>query len=52
MIGEIKQRLAIARAIYSNREILFLDECTSALDLKTEEIILKNLILEKINMDA
>ena len=36
-------KIAIARALYSNKEILFLDECTSALDIKTEEIILQNI---------
>lgn len=37
------QRLAIARAIYSNRPILLLDEATSALDVKTEKQVLSNL---------
>ena len=37
------QRLAIARAIYSQRPILLLDECTSSLDGKTEQQLLRNL---------
>ena len=37
------QRLAIARAIYSNRPILLLDEATSALDVNTEKEVLNNL---------
>lgn len=37
------QRLAIARAIYSNRPILLLDEATSSLDEKTEKEVLKNI---------
>ncbi len=37
------QRLAIARAIYSDAPILLLDECTSALDEQTEKCLLTNL---------
>lgn len=37
------QRLAIARAIYSDRPVLLLDEATSALDDGTEEAVLENL---------
>lgn len=34
------QRLAVARAIYSGSPVLLLDECTSALDPKTERQML------------
>lgn len=37
------QRLAVARAILSNRPILLLDEATSALDGETESALLQNL---------
>jgi len=37
------QRIAIARAILSDAPILLLDECTSALDEKTEQTVLKRL---------
>lgn len=37
------QRLAIARAILMQRQILLLDECTSALDAQTEQQVLENL---------
>lgn len=40
--GQI-QRLAIARAILMERPFLLLDECTSALDAETENIVLRNL---------
>lgn len=37
------QRIAIARAVFSDRPILILDESTSALDETTEQNLLKNL---------
>ena len=37
------QRIAIARAIYSESPILLLDEATSALDEETERKVLQNL---------
>lgn len=41
--GGERQRIALARAIYKNPNIFFLDESTSALDVKTEEKILDNI---------
>jgi ATP-binding cassette subfamily B protein len=41
--GGQKQRVSIARAIIKNPKILILDDCLSAVDTETEEIILKNL---------
>ena len=38
-----KQRIAIARQIYADREILIFDEATNALDEKNEKIILDNI---------
>ena len=37
------QRIAIARAVFSDRPVLILDEATSSLDGNTEEKLLKNL---------
>ena len=42
--GGQKQRIAIARAIISNPKVLILDDALSAVDTKTEKIILNNLI--------
>jgi ATP-binding cassette subfamily B multidrug efflux pump len=41
--GGQKQRLSIARAIARNPKILILDDCLSAVDTNTENIILNNL---------
>jgi len=37
------QRLSIARAILGGAPILLLDECTSALDAQTEELVLRRI---------
>ena len=37
------QRIAVARAVYSNADFLLLDEATSALDGETESRLLKNI---------
>lgn len=41
--GGQKQRVSIARAIIQNPRILIFDDCLSAVDTETEEIILSNL---------
>jgi ATP-binding cassette subfamily B protein len=41
--GGQKQRISIARAMLKNPEILIFDDCLSAVDAKTEQLILNNL---------
>ena len=41
--GGQKQRISIARAIIKNPQLLIFDDCLSAVDTETEDIILKNL---------
>ncbi len=43
MSGGQKKRIAIARALVKNANILLLDEITSALDCDTEEQILQTI---------
>ncbi len=45
--GGQKQRLSIARALIRNPKLLILDDCLSAVDTETEEIILSNLKKEQ-----
>lgn len=47
--GGQRQKIAIARALYKNNDILILDESTNALDLKTEAKLIKNLHSIKLN---
>ncbi len=42
--GGQKQRVSIARALIKEAEILLLDDCLSAVDTETEELILTNLL--------
>lgn len=41
--GGERQRIGIARALYSNPEILVLDEATASIDIETEEMIIRNI---------
>ena len=47
--GGEKQRLGIARAIYSERPIIIMDECTNALDKNTELKIIKKTYCSRKN---
>ena len=41
--GGERQRIALARALYHKRDVLFLDESTSSLDMETEKQILSEI---------
>lgn len=45
--GGQKQRISIARALLKQAAVLILDDSVSAVDMKTEKIILKNLLEER-----
>jgi ATP-binding cassette subfamily B protein len=45
--GGQKQRIGIARALLKKPKLLILDDCLSAVDTETEEIILRNLEKDK-----
>ena len=42
-LGEM-ERIAIARAIYSDAPIMLLDECSASLDLETEKKVMNNIL--------
>lgn len=49
--GGQKQKIGIARALYDDPKILILDECTNALDKKTQDFILNSLLkIKSINL--
>lgn len=45
--GGQRQRVGLARALYKRAEVMILDEATNALDLKTEQKILKGIVNRK-----
>jgi ATP-binding cassette subfamily B protein len=44
--GGQKQRLSIARSVYKDADLILFDDCLSAVDAKTEKLILGNLYQE------
>lgn len=50
--GGQKQRVSIARALIRNPKLLLLDDCLSAVDTETEEIILSNLKNQSIKQST
>ena len=47
---EVRKRLALARALYKDSQVLILDEATSSLDTKTEQIIIDNLLTTFVDL--
>ena len=45
--GGQRQRIGIARALYRDKDILFLDEATNSLDVENEKKIFKNIFVSK-----
>ena len=41
------ERIALARALYSDAPILLLDECSASLDASTEEKVMANILSVK-----
>ena len=48
--GGQRQRIGIARALYSEAQVIILDEATSALDLKTELEVMESIEKFKPNL--